>query len=129
MRIIADNSLRIQLLFKEVTRFRAVKSNSYVDIKTMAALVKITSWVFPDFKFDWIVDESKKNIPQELDFTLEGRNAEKVKALFKDFHWLKVRSRHSQSEIFSVCPKTPKRFIFPFFFLSDSKHILGIFVA
>ncbi|XP_046747285.1 aarF domain-containing kinase 1 isoform X2 [Diprion similis] len=69
---------------------RAVKSNSYIDIKTMAALVKITSWVFPDFKFDWIVDESKKNIPQELDFTLEGRNAEKVKSLFKDFHWLKV---------------------------------------
>ncbi|XP_046426364.1 aarF domain-containing kinase 1 [Neodiprion fabricii] len=71
---------------------RAVKSNSYVDIKTMAALVKITSWVFPEFKFDWIVDESKKNIPQELDFTLEGRNAEKVKSLFKDFHWLKVPS-------------------------------------
>ncbi|XP_012252555.2 aarF domain-containing kinase 1 [Athalia rosae] len=71
---------------------RAVMSNSYIDIKTMAALVKITSWVFPDFKFDWLVDESKKNIPQELDFTLEGRNAEKVKSLFKDFRWLKIPS-------------------------------------
>lgn len=57
----------------------------------MSALVKITSWIFPEFKFDWLVDESKKNIPQELDFTLEGKNAEKVKSLFKDLKWLKVR--------------------------------------
>lgn len=69
---------------------RAVRSNSYVDIKTMSALVSITSLVFPDFKFDWLVDETKKNIPQELDFSLEGRNAEKVQKLFSGYHWLKV---------------------------------------
>lgn len=69
---------------------RAVKSNSYVDIKTMSALVKITSMVFPDFKFDWLVQETKRNIPQELDFTLEGRNAEKVQKLFESYHWLRV---------------------------------------
>ncbi|XP_050445118.1 aarF domain-containing kinase 1 [Cataglyphis hispanica] len=69
---------------------RAVKSNSYVDIKTMSALVKITSLVFPDFKFDWLVDETKRNIPQELDFTREGKNAEKVQKLFGDYHWLRV---------------------------------------
>lgn len=84
---------------------RAVKSNSYVDIKTMAALVKITSWVFPDFKFDWIVDESKKNIPQELDFSLEGRNAEKVQSLFKDISWLKIPSifwEYSSSRVLTM---------------------------
>ncbi|XP_015591065.1 uncharacterized aarF domain-containing protein kinase 1 [Cephus cinctus] len=69
---------------------RSVKSNSYVDIKTMSALVKLTSWVFPDFKFDWLVDETKKNIPQELNFTREGENAEKVRKLFKNYHWLKI---------------------------------------
>ncbi|KAM0730151.1 AarF domain-containing kinase 1 [Formica fusca] len=69
---------------------RAVKSNSYVDIKTMSALVKITSLVFPDFKFDWLVDETKRNIPQELDFTREGKNAEKVQKLFGDYRWLRV---------------------------------------
>lgn len=73
---------------------RSVKSNSYVDIKTMAALVKITSWVFPDFKFDWLVDETKKNIPRELDFTLEGKNAEKVKQLFSGYTWLHVPEIH-----------------------------------
>lgn len=69
---------------------RSVKSNSYVDIKTMSALVKITSWVFPDFKFDWLVDETKKNVPRELDFTQEGKNAEKVGQLFKDYKWLHI---------------------------------------
>ncbi|XP_058809966.1 aarF domain-containing kinase 1 [Phymastichus coffea] len=69
---------------------RAVKTNSYVDIKTMSALVKITSWIFPDFKFDWLVDETKKNIPQELNFTQEGKNAEKVSQLFKDYKWLHI---------------------------------------
>ncbi|XP_015439695.1 PREDICTED: uncharacterized aarF domain-containing protein kinase 1 [Dufourea novaeangliae] len=69
---------------------RAVKTNSYVDIKTMTTLVKLTSLVFPDFKFDWLVDETKKNIPRELDFTQEGKNAEKVQRLFSHYHWLKI---------------------------------------
>ena len=69
---------------------RAVKSNSYVDIKTMSALVKITSWIFPEFKFDWLVDETKKNIPRELNFTCEGENAERVQRLFANFKWLKI---------------------------------------
>lgn len=69
---------------------RAVKKNSYIDMKTMAALVKVTSWVFPDFKFDWLVDEAKKNIPKELDFTKEGLNAEKVQKMFSHYTWLKI---------------------------------------
>jgi len=69
---------------------RAVKSNSYVDIKTMSTLVRITSLIFPDFKFDWLIKETKRNIPQELNFTQEGENAEKVQRLFKNYHWLKV---------------------------------------
>lgn len=69
---------------------RAVKSNSYVDIRTMSALVKITSFVFPDFKFEWLVHETKRNIPQELDFAHEGKNAEKVHQLFNDYQWLRV---------------------------------------
>lgn len=69
---------------------RSVKNNSYVDIKSMSALVKLTSFVFPDFKFEWLVDETKKNIPQELDFYQEGKNAEKVQSMFSGYHWLKV---------------------------------------
>ncbi|KAJ8687845.1 hypothetical protein QAD02_023640 [Eretmocerus hayati] len=69
---------------------RSVKTNSYVDLKTMEALVRITSWCFPEFKFDWLVEETRKNIPKELDFKLEGKNADKVRILFKDYSWLHV---------------------------------------
>lgn len=67
-----------------------VQGNSRVDMKTMEYLVKLMSWVFPEFKFQWLVNESKKNIPQELDFALEGHNAEKVAKMFEDIDWLKI---------------------------------------
>ncbi|CAH1173873.1 unnamed protein product [Phaedon cochleariae] len=67
-----------------------VQGNSRVDMKTMEYLVKMMSWVFPEFKFQWLVDESKKNIPRELDFAQEGHNAEKIASLFGDVEWLKV---------------------------------------
>lgn len=68
----------------------AVLGNSRVDMKTMEYLVKIVAWVFPDFKFQWLVNESKKNIPTELNFENEGHNAEKIARMFKDIPWLKV---------------------------------------
>lgn len=67
-----------------------VQGNSRVDMTTMEYLVKIVSWVFPEFKFQWLVDESKKNIPQELDFAQEGKNAERIAELFEKVEWLKV---------------------------------------
>lgn len=67
-----------------------VQGNSRVDMKTMEYLVKIMSFVFPEFKFQWLVDESKKNIPKELDFHQEGQNAEKVSEIFKNYDWLKI---------------------------------------
>ncbi|XP_041784092.1 aarF domain-containing kinase 1 [Anopheles merus] len=67
-----------------------VKGNSIVDIKTMEVLVKLVAWTFPDFKFQWLVDESKRNLPMELDFANEGRNAEKVREMFRHYRWLKI---------------------------------------
>lgn len=56
-----------------------------VDLKTMEVLVAIVAWIFPEFKFHWLVEETKRNIPKELDFRVEGRNAEKVARLFKEY--------------------------------------------
>lgn len=67
-----------------------VQGNAKVDMKTMEYLVKLMSKVFPEFKFQWLVDESKKNIPQELDFALEGRNAEKMAKMFENVEWLHI---------------------------------------
>lgn len=48
------------------------------------------SKVFPDFQMEWLVDETKRNIAKELDFLQEGRNAEKVAEMFKNYSWLRV---------------------------------------
>lgn len=67
-----------------------VQGNAQVDLKTMEYLVKLMSYAFPEFKFQWLVDETKKNIPQELNFIQEGKNAEKIESLFKSTEWLHI---------------------------------------
>ena len=42
------------------------------------------------YSFMWLANEMKINMPLELDFTQEARNAEKVTRIFRDFDWLKV---------------------------------------
>lgn len=42
----------------------------------------------------WLAEETKKNLPLELDFLHEGRNCERVERLFKHFRFLKVPRIH-----------------------------------
>uniref|UniRef100_A0A1B0CL93 Protein kinase domain-containing protein n=2 Tax=Lutzomyia longipalpis TaxID=7200 RepID=A0A1B0CL93_LUTLO len=67
-----------------------VRGNSIVDMKTMEICCKVMAWIFPDFNMQWLVDESKRNLPIELDFLNEGRNAEKIAGMFKGYKWLKI---------------------------------------
>ncbi|KAM9202242.1 aarF domain-containing protein kinase 1 isoform 2-T2 [Dugong dugon] len=70
-----------------------VQAQSSKDILLMEVLVLAVKQLFPEFEFMWLVDEAKKNLPLELDFLSEGRNAEKVAQMLKHFDFLKV-SRH-----------------------------------
>ncbi|KAK3886655.1 hypothetical protein Pcinc_009209 [Petrolisthes cinctipes] len=67
-----------------------VKAHSRIDMKGMELLVGTVSLIFPEFNFEWLVEEMKKNLPKELDFAYEARNAEKVAAQFSHFPWLKI---------------------------------------
>jgi len=69
---------------------RFVRNHSFVDIYTMDFLVRVVKYVFPQFEFMWLAEEMKKNLPLELAFTQEGKNAEKISALLGKFEWLKV---------------------------------------
>lgn len=53
-------------------------------------LLQVVHRLFPDFAFMWLVEEAKKNMPLELDFLNEGRNAEKIADMLKQFTFLKV---------------------------------------
>jgi aarF domain-containing kinase len=56
-----------------------VRGNAKVDTATMEYCIKIMGWLFPEARFQWLVEESKKNLPIELDFLHEGKNVEKVR--------------------------------------------------
>jgi len=36
--------------------------------------------IFPEFNYQWLVDEVKENLPKELDFEHEAANAERCRA-------------------------------------------------
>lgn len=74
-------------------------------------LVLAVKQLFPNFEFMWLVDEAKKNLPLELDFLNEGRNAEKVANMLKHFDFLKVGGRGSRNECgdgIESCPGYPR---------------------
>nr|KAG5698084.1 hypothetical protein BaRGS_031774 [Batillaria attramentaria] len=67
-----------------------VKAHSYIDIKTMEVLVHGIAWLFPGFQYVWLAEETKKNLPIELDFIQEGHNCEQVARILHKFDFLKV---------------------------------------
>lgn len=67
-----------------------VKKNVDIDLKWMEFVIQAMSKVFPEFQMQWLVDETKKNIRQELNFLNEGKNAERMALDFKDYKWLKI---------------------------------------
>ncbi|XP_046338641.1 aarF domain-containing protein kinase 1-like [Haliotis rufescens] len=67
-----------------------VKSHSYVDMKTMEFLLNAVAWVFPNFQYCWLSEETKKNLPLELDFLNEGKNCERASEMFKKLDFLKM---------------------------------------
>ncbi|XP_069494012.1 aarF domain-containing protein kinase 1 [Ambystoma mexicanum] len=71
-----------------------VQSQSSKDIFVMEFLLRIVKKIFPDFEFMWLVDEAKKNLPLELDFLNEGRNAEKMAQMLHRFKYLKIPKIH-----------------------------------
>lgn len=71
-----------------------VQQHSLVDMTTMDVLVRLIAKLFPNFSFLWLAESTKKNIPLELDFRHEGRNADKTRRLLEYFDWLRVPKVH-----------------------------------
>lgn len=67
-----------------------VKQNSIIDMWTMEFLANTVKLFFPGFGFMWLVEETKRNLPLELDFAHEGCNSEMVGKLLQGHSWLKV---------------------------------------
>ncbi|XP_077319716.1 aarF domain-containing protein kinase 1 [Lithobates pipiens] len=71
-----------------------VQKQSSHDILLMEVLLHIVKKIFPQFEFMWLIEEAKKNLPLELDFLNEGRNAERLADMVSRFPFLKIPRIH-----------------------------------
>jgi len=53
--------------------------------------VSVVARIFPEFEFNWLAEEVRKNLPLELDFVHEARNSEAAVKRFGHLDFLKVR--------------------------------------
>jgi ABC1 atypical kinase-like domain len=63
---------------------RGLRETSAGDIHAVCFVVSFIDKLFQDFTFGWIADEMAPQLPKELDFTKEGKNAEKAAADMED---------------------------------------------
>lgn len=63
---------------------RGLRETSRGDIASLVFVVRLAERLFPDFSFGWLADEIAPNLPKELDFQHEGRNAELSKKHFQN---------------------------------------------
>jgi hypothetical protein len=57
---------------------RGLRETSAGDLFAVTCVVRVIDSLFTDFTFGWIADEMAPQLPKELDFQREGRNAEKA---------------------------------------------------
>ncbi|KAJ3038025.1 putative aarF domain-containing protein kinase 1 [Rhizophlyctis rosea] len=65
-----------------------------VDIATASRMVEFAKKTFPEFQLEWLAEEMRKSLPQELDFEHEAANAERVRRNFKGFSTLHIPDVH-----------------------------------
>ncbi|KAL8038223.1 hypothetical protein ABFX02_11G091300 [Erythranthe guttata] len=60
------------------------------DLETMALLSRSVAWLFPEYRFEWLVSEFTKTIASELDFIQEAKNSERAANNFKKNKMIRI---------------------------------------
>ena len=61
-----------------------LREELFLDIKMCEIFVNIGQAVFSDFNYQWMIDDMRLNLPQEVDFLIEASNCEKMGKLVKN---------------------------------------------
>ncbi|KAK9846458.1 hypothetical protein WJX81_004311 [Elliptochloris bilobata] len=56
-----------------------LRDSCTADILMVEGVVRVAHAIFPDFNYQWLVEEMKHNLPRELDFEVEAANAERCR--------------------------------------------------
>ncbi|BDA50400.1 AarF domain-containing protein kinase 1 [Coccomyxa sp. Obi] len=83
-----------------------LRDSCTADTLTVEFLVKAVHLLFPKFDYNWLVDQIKESLPQELDFSVEVANAERCRKNFSSKQ-SRVRGRVAVPEI--LHPLSSKR--------------------
>lgn len=86
-----------------------LKESVHGDLLLVDIFVKVAEKLFPEFRYQWLSDETQAYLPHELDFKREGRNADRCRELLKDNFHIKVPSVY-----WSHTSVTPQHFFLPF---------------
>jgi aarF domain-containing kinase len=57
---------------------RGLRETSAGDLFALVSVVRVAELLFDDFKWGWLADEIAPQLPKELDFVNEGKNAERA---------------------------------------------------
>ncbi|CAJ0569556.1 unnamed protein product, partial [Mesorhabditis spiculigera] len=73
---------------------KRLQKNAKTDIATMEFLVNVAGVLIPEFKLRWLVKEVKKNLPKEMDFLNEAKNADGARKRYRKLKFLKIPKIH-----------------------------------
>ncbi|WOL03925.1 hypothetical protein Cni_G12645 [Canna indica] len=71
-------------------QYPGLEQQMKIDITTMSILSKTVSWIFPDYRFERIIQEFERAISLELDFVQEAKNSERAARNFKNNNIVRI---------------------------------------
>ncbi|XP_059451676.1 uncharacterized protein LOC132182448 isoform X1 [Corylus avellana] len=71
-------------------QYPGLEQQMKLDTSTMSFISKYIAWLFPDYRFEWLVTEFAETISSELDFIQEAKNSERTARNFKNNDFVKV---------------------------------------
>jgi predicted unusual protein kinase regulating ubiquinone biosynthesis (AarF/ABC1/UbiB family) len=73
-----------------------LKEESIIDLHMTQFYLQMGKALFKDFNYDFLAEDLKYNLPQELNFKIEAFNGNKMSRLFKDDPRVKIPTVYSE---------------------------------
>ena len=74
-----------------------LKEELFTDMKLIEFFVNVGEMMFTNFNYQWLIQDMKRNLPQEVDFLIEASNCEKMKGLLKNEKRITVPDIYNQA--------------------------------